>query len=54
VAARSVKVFALPLGVIAVGWGRQGALWLLHLSAARGGLSQLRLFGFTSRVEMSA
>jgi len=40
VAARSLKVFALPLRAVAVGWGRQGAFWLLHLRAARGGHSQ--------------
>jgi hypothetical protein len=40
VAARSLKVFALPLRAIAVGWGRQGTFWLLHLCAARGGHSQ--------------
>jgi len=40
VAARSLKVFALPLRAIAVGWGRQGAFWLLHLRAARGGHCQ--------------
>jgi hypothetical protein len=31
VAARSLKVFALPVKVIAVG---RGAFWLLHLAAA--------------------
>jgi hypothetical protein len=30
VAAGSLKVFALPVKVIAVGWGRQEAFWLLH------------------------
>jgi hypothetical protein len=37
VAARSLKVFALPVRAIAVGWGWQGAFWPLHLRAARGG-----------------
>jgi hypothetical protein len=35
VAARSLKVSALSVRAIAVGWGRQGAFWLLHLAAAR-------------------
>jgi hypothetical protein len=26
----------LPVRAIAVGWGRQGAFWLLHFRAARG------------------
>src|SRR5262249_2632854 len=37
VAARSLKVFALPVRVVEVGWGRQRAFWLLHLGAARRG-----------------
>jgi hypothetical protein len=37
VATRSLKVFALPVKVIAVGSGRQEAFWLLHLAAARRG-----------------
>jgi len=40
VAARSLKVFTLTVRAISVGWGRQGAFWLLHLAAARGGHSQ--------------
>jgi hypothetical protein len=36
VATRSLKVFALPVKVIAVGSGRQEAFWL-HLAAARRG-----------------
>jgi len=32
VATRSLKVFALPVKVIAVGGGRQEAFWLLHLA----------------------
>ena len=39
-AARSLKVFTLTVRAISVGWGRQGAFWLLHLAAARGGHSQ--------------
>ena len=35
-AARSLKVFVLSVRAVAVGCGRQGALWLLHLRAARG------------------
>jgi len=37
VAARSLKVFALPVKAIAVDGGRQRAFWLLHLAAARCG-----------------
>jgi len=40
VAARSLKVSALPVRAIVVGWGRQGVFRLLHLCAARGGYSQ--------------
>jgi len=53
VAARSLKVFALLLRANAVGWGRQGAFWLLHLGAARGGHSQpSSSLGFMSAAEM--
>jgi hypothetical protein len=34
VAARSMKVFALPLTAVAVACGRQSASWLLQLNAA--------------------
>ena len=30
-----LKIVALPVRAVAVGWGRQGAVWLLHFGAAR-------------------
>jgi hypothetical protein len=40
VAARSLKVFALPVMAIAVACDRSGVAWLLHCCAARGDRSR--------------
>jgi hypothetical protein len=54
VATQSLKVFVLPVKVIAVGRGRQEALWLLHLAATHRGYSSLSFLGFMSRAKMPA